>query len=282
MADGATIEEPSRKVKTGERYVVDIPEPEPATPLAQARDLEILFEDGDLIVVDKPAGMVVHPAPGNPDGTLVNALLPIAATACPASAAVRGRASSTGSTRTPRASWSRPRPTPPTRACRSCSPPTTSTRAYIALAGRARAAQGDDRRRDRPPSARPQEDGRASSRAARRRDPLWRRDAPSATAQPPASLLGAGWRPAAPTRSACIWPNRPCPASAIRSMAPGQPPLASSGLAMPLTTFARQALHAAVLGFGTRYRAKTALRKPIAPKIWQAVSRELERAFRSK
>jgi 23S rRNA pseudouridine1911/1915/1917 synthase len=75
LADGPTIEEPSRKVKTGERYVVDIPEPEPAEPVPQARDLEILYEDADLLVLDKPAGMVVHPAPGNPDNTLVNALL---------------------------------------------------------------------------------------------------------------------------------------------------------------------------------------------------------------
>jgi 23S rRNA pseudouridine1911/1915/1917 synthase len=75
LAGGPTIEEPSRKVKTGERYVVDIPEPAPAEPLPQARDLEILYEDADLLVLDKPAGLVVHPAPGNPDNTLVNALL---------------------------------------------------------------------------------------------------------------------------------------------------------------------------------------------------------------
>jgi 23S rRNA pseudouridine1911/1915/1917 synthase len=75
LADGATVEEPSRKVKTGERFVVDIPEPEPAEPAAQARDLDILYEDTDLLVLNKPAGLVVHPAPGNPDGTLVNALI---------------------------------------------------------------------------------------------------------------------------------------------------------------------------------------------------------------
>ena len=75
LADGRTIEEPSRKVKTGETFVVDIPEPEPAQPLPQAIDLEILFEDSDLLVLNKPAGLVVHPAPGNPDNTLVNALL---------------------------------------------------------------------------------------------------------------------------------------------------------------------------------------------------------------
>ena len=75
LADGRTIEEPSRKVKTGESYIVDIPEPETAEPLPQAIDLEVLYEDSDLLVVNKPAGMVVHPAPGNPDKTLVNALL---------------------------------------------------------------------------------------------------------------------------------------------------------------------------------------------------------------
>jgi 23S rRNA pseudouridine1911/1915/1917 synthase len=75
LTGGQTIEEPSRKVKTGERFEVDIPEPEPAVPVPQALALDILYEDGDLLVLNKPAGMVVHPAPGNPDSTLVNALL---------------------------------------------------------------------------------------------------------------------------------------------------------------------------------------------------------------
>ena len=75
LAGGRTIEEPSRKVKTGDVVIVDIPEPEPAVPQAQDLALEILFEDDDLLVLNKPAGMVVHPAPGNPDRTLVNALL---------------------------------------------------------------------------------------------------------------------------------------------------------------------------------------------------------------
>ena len=55
--------------------MVDVPAPEAATPQAQAIDLEILYEDTDLLVLNKPAGLVVHPAPGNPDNTLVNALL---------------------------------------------------------------------------------------------------------------------------------------------------------------------------------------------------------------
>jgi len=72
---GKTVEEPSRKVKIGQQFVVDIPEPEAAEPAAQALDLDILYEDTDLLVVNKPAGLVVHPAPGNPDHTLVNALI---------------------------------------------------------------------------------------------------------------------------------------------------------------------------------------------------------------
>ena len=75
LADGKTVEEPSRKVKIGECFAIDIPEPEPAEPAAQALDLDILYEDTDLLVVNKPAGLVVHPAPGNPDHTLVNALI---------------------------------------------------------------------------------------------------------------------------------------------------------------------------------------------------------------
>ena len=75
LADGPVVEEPSRKVKTGDRFIVDIPAPEPAEPEPQALALDILFEDDDLLVLNKPAGLVVHPAPGNPDNTLVNALL---------------------------------------------------------------------------------------------------------------------------------------------------------------------------------------------------------------
>jgi 23S rRNA pseudouridine1911/1915/1917 synthase len=75
LADGTTVEEPSRKVKSGDRFVVDIPPPEPAEPVPQALALDILYEDADLLVLNKPPGLVVHPAPGNPDHTLVNALL---------------------------------------------------------------------------------------------------------------------------------------------------------------------------------------------------------------
>jgi 23S rRNA pseudouridine1911/1915/1917 synthase len=70
-----TIEEPGLRVKPGERYQVAVPPPAPAAPQAEYTNLSIVHEDGDLIVVDKPAGMVVHPAPGHAGGTLVNALI---------------------------------------------------------------------------------------------------------------------------------------------------------------------------------------------------------------
>lgn len=70
-----TIRLPSHMVKPGDRLLVTVPEARPAEPEAEARALDIVHEDAALIVVDKPAGMVVHPAAGSPDGTLVNALL---------------------------------------------------------------------------------------------------------------------------------------------------------------------------------------------------------------
>ena len=73
--DGVAVADPAEGVRAGARYTLRVPPPDPATPLPQAIPLTILHEDRDLIVLDKPAGLVVHPAPGNLDGTLVNALL---------------------------------------------------------------------------------------------------------------------------------------------------------------------------------------------------------------
>lgn len=72
---GAAARDPSAKARTGAAYTLTIPEPRPATAEAQDIPLQIVFEDEHLLVVDKPAGLVVHPAAGNLDGTLVNALL---------------------------------------------------------------------------------------------------------------------------------------------------------------------------------------------------------------
>jgi len=65
----------SAKVQGEERFAIALPPPEPLAALPQDIPLDIVFEDAHLLVVDKPAGMVVHPAAGNQDGTLVNALL---------------------------------------------------------------------------------------------------------------------------------------------------------------------------------------------------------------
>lgn len=65
----------NRKTEAGEVYVVDLPDPEPIEALPQNIPLDVVYEDEDVIVVNKPVGMVVHPAAGHPDGTLVNALL---------------------------------------------------------------------------------------------------------------------------------------------------------------------------------------------------------------
>jgi 23S rRNA pseudouridine1911/1915/1917 synthase len=70
-----TISDASTRVKPGEVYDVRIPPPLPADPRGQDIPLNVVYEDSDLIVIDKPSGLVVHPAAGNPDGTLVNALI---------------------------------------------------------------------------------------------------------------------------------------------------------------------------------------------------------------
>jgi 23S rRNA pseudouridine1911/1915/1917 synthase len=74
-SDGRVLRDPAQRASPGASVIVMLPEPEEPTPAAQAIALDICFEDEHLIVIDKPAGMVVHPAPGNLEGTLVNALL---------------------------------------------------------------------------------------------------------------------------------------------------------------------------------------------------------------
>lgn len=72
---GATVTDPSARVKGGQQFILTLPAVTAAEPQGQDIALSIVFEDPYLLVIDKPAGMVVHPAPGNPDGTLVNALI---------------------------------------------------------------------------------------------------------------------------------------------------------------------------------------------------------------
>lgn len=73
--DNFPLREPAEPVRAGAYYTIAIPAPVPAAPMPQPIPFPILYEDADLLVLDKPAGLVVHPAPGNVDGTLVNALL---------------------------------------------------------------------------------------------------------------------------------------------------------------------------------------------------------------
>ncbi len=72
--NGKVLTDLSAKAVAGD-YLLAIPPPEPAEPVAQALPLTVLYEDAHLIVIDKVPGMAVHPGPGTPDGTLVNALL---------------------------------------------------------------------------------------------------------------------------------------------------------------------------------------------------------------
>ena len=73
--DGQAVTKAGLKAKAGQRVTLTVPAPKPAVPEAQDIPLTILYQDADLAVVVKPCGMVVHPAAGNEDGTLVNALL---------------------------------------------------------------------------------------------------------------------------------------------------------------------------------------------------------------
>ncbi|QEX23968.1 pseudouridine synthase [Hypericibacter adhaerens] len=70
-----TISDPSQRVKPGQRFAIIIPQASAPVPQAEEIPLAVRYEDQDLIVIDKPAGMVVHPAPGNEGATLVNALI---------------------------------------------------------------------------------------------------------------------------------------------------------------------------------------------------------------
>jgi 23S rRNA pseudouridine1911/1915/1917 synthase len=72
---GAVVSEPKRKMVSGDAVALELPEPEPAEPAGEDIPLDILHEDDQLIVLNKPPGLVVHPGAGNWSGTLVNALL---------------------------------------------------------------------------------------------------------------------------------------------------------------------------------------------------------------
>ncbi len=75
VLDGQTIRDPSHRVNSGAAISIDLPPPAPAKPAAEPIPLNVVYEDTDIIVIDKPRNLVVHPAAGNWTGTLVNALI---------------------------------------------------------------------------------------------------------------------------------------------------------------------------------------------------------------
>ena len=74
LVNGGTVK-PSHRVRPGDRLLVTVPPPRPSVAVAQDIPLSVVYQDSDLVVIDKPAGLSAHPGPGHPDGTLVNGLL---------------------------------------------------------------------------------------------------------------------------------------------------------------------------------------------------------------
>src|SRR5216683_469819 len=72
---GRTIRDPGHHVNVGDAILVAVPAPDPAAPAAESIPLTVVFEDDEIVVIDKPRGLVVHPAAGHQTGTLVNALI---------------------------------------------------------------------------------------------------------------------------------------------------------------------------------------------------------------
>ena len=100
LVDGKTVAK-NYKLTGRETIAVTLPDAEDCPLLAQDIPLDVVYEDEDVIVVNKPSGMVVHPAPGHSDGTLVNALLYHCGDSLSGVGGKSGRASSTASTGTP-------------------------------------------------------------------------------------------------------------------------------------------------------------------------------------
>ena len=74
LVNGAAVK-PAHRVRRGDRVLVSVPPPRPAVAVAQDIPLSVVYQDSELVVIDKPAGLSAHPGPGHPDGTLVNGLL---------------------------------------------------------------------------------------------------------------------------------------------------------------------------------------------------------------
>ena len=135
----------NRRLEPGDVVEADPPAPEPIEAQPQDIPLDVVYEDGELLVVNKPQGMVVHPAPGNPDRRASSTRCwRTAGTACRPSTAKSALASSTASIRIPAACSSSPKPTAPTAGWPSRSPSTASSAAMTpsSSASRAMSAAG--------------------------------------------------------------------------------------------------------------------------------------------
>ena len=247
-------------MKAGETYVVRVPPPEPAEPEPQAIPLAVVYEDAHLIVIDKPKGLTVHPAPGHASGTLVNALI----AHCGASLSGIGGVMRPGivhrldkdTTGLLVAAKIRSRAS---RACPSSSPPTAATAVSSAAIARspgarriARAAS-IDAALARSAANRTKIAVVAEARgrhAVTRYEVLetFRGDAPQAGRQPPAP--GARDRPHAPGARAPR-PHRPSAARRqdLRRRLQGQRAQPEPRAQAALEALGRQALHAAELAF---------------------------------
>ena len=209
--DGRTIRDPGHHVNAGDAIIVTVPPPEPAAPLPEAIPLNIVYEDDAIIVIDKPRGLVVHPAAGNWTGTLVNALIAHCGESLSGIGGVRRPGivhrldkDTTGLmvvAKTDRAHRVAGRPV---RRSRPHGP--AAARLSGVRLGRSGPAEGHDRQADRPPPAGPRQDGGARGRAGGHH-PLGGAGAlpRGPTASRSRASSRAGWRPAAPTRSGCIW-----------------------------------------------------------------------------
>lgn len=97
----APIRDPAYHVAAGDTITIDVPEAVPPEPMGEDIALDIVYEDDDIIVIDKPKGLVVHPAAGHETGTLVNALIAHCGASFSGIGGVKRPVSCTVSTRTP-------------------------------------------------------------------------------------------------------------------------------------------------------------------------------------
>ena len=208
--------EPKRKLAAGDAVAVDLPEPEPAEPQGEDIPLDILYEDDELIVINKPAGLVVHPGAGNWTGTLVNALIHHCGDSLSGIGGVKrpGIVHRLDKETIGRHGRRQDRPRPHAR-CRRPSPTTAATGDWNAPISRWSGASRhgrrarSTRRSAAPPTACAAPWCRQAATTPATRSPItpcWSASARSRTARPPPRWSNAGWKPAAPTRSASTWP----------------------------------------------------------------------------